>query len=930
MASSALPETLRSVTSTKIQEVRKQRDHFEASKKDIIREARPFKDDLERTRRLLVGSCRQAGITVVNDDSSDSDSESEPASDLARTRRNQQLFLRQAGKDPAFANEIVHRIHDELVEHLSLRSVQHEHAQFFSELVTEWLSSSTDVQTRPSKQNLMEESSFESVGRNEMHEQRAQWESIVFTDRETDDTAIGRYLHQLFNSDDEISKHFKNIETSTKAFCRTLRSTAELFSVDSLKVTITGLLRTDLLSDEKAAILKSFQNNPGVLQEVADVLNMRFASLESWKWTTIDGAIPIEQRRQLNGKYRVFMDEDVLDAILLHTIGIKWAVHFKSCLTEFFLSPAWRTAGGSIPKNDWDRRWYFLGEKSAPRYNSVEVQRKDQYGEEYFMSQLPTTESEGARVYNDDEGPFSNTPGVRDGISDDGLNSGTLKKGSVATKQGLLHLLITEALVSQHVRPGSSHAVIRSDFQWFGPSLPHNTIFAVLKFFGVGSTWLDFFRTFLQAPMRFEQDGPNGQYHVRQRGVPMSHALSDVFGEVILFAMDYAVNKATQTYLYRLHDDFWFWGTEEVCLRGWDAMSTFASVMGLEFNEEKTGSVVFDNRSVSRPINTQFLGSDQEMECESMAPQTLRLPKGDVRWGFLRLDANSVRFVIDQDMVDAHIKELQLQLSHCTSIFSYIQAYNAYLARFFSNNLGKPSFAFGRQHVDDMIDTFAKIQKALFPGGSVTDHLSSLAQERFGVKDIPDGVWYWPIQKGGLELHNPLVPLYCMRETMRQSPQTILSKCLEREEKSYLTAKAEFESEMKTHGRKTSYPSGLPTFGDQFMQKDEYLKYREQRSINLYNTYSHLLEVPAEFQVHGTNETTAWLDKLPSATRGQKSSSTGIVKAFDSMNAYWKWILAVYGSQIVEKYGSIQIVDAAQVPLGVVSVMKGGRVRWQG
>ncbi|OAP57909.1 hypothetical protein AYL99_08647 [Fonsecaea erecta] len=911
MASSALPETLRSVTSTKILEVRKQRDQYEASKNDIIREAKPVKDDLERTCKLLVGSCRQAGITVVNDESCDSDSETDPASDLARTRRNQQLFLRQAGKDPAFASEIVHRIHDELVEYLSLKSVQHEHAQFFSELVTEWLSSPTDISPRQSEHGSMEESSFESVGRKEMHEQRAQWESIVFSNSENDDTEIHRYLNQLFKSEKSISKSFKSIETSTRAFCNTLRCTAELFSANDLKMTITSLLRTDLLSDEKAAILKSFQNNAAVLQEVADVLNMRFTSLESWRWTTVSGAISIEQRRQLNGKYRVFMDEDVLDAILLHAIGMKWAVHFKSCLTGFFLSPAWRTAGVDMPKNDRDRRRYFLDEESALR-NCVEERRKDRYEQDYFMSQLPSTESEGARGYDSDD---DSTPG---------------RKSPVETKQGLLHLLITEALVSHHIRPGVPHAVIRSDFQWFGPSLPHGAIFAVLKFFGVDSGWLDFFQKFLQAPMRFVQDGPDGQYHVRQRGVPMSHALSDVFGEVILFVMDFAVNKATQTYLYRLHDDFWFWGTQDLCIRGWEAMNKFASIMGIEFNKEKTGSVVFDQGAVTRPTDHQISDSKHEVGHDRGSPQKAHLPKGDVRWGFLRLDAKSVRFVIDQGMVDEHIKELQLQLSHCTSIFSYIQAYNAYLARFFSNNFGKPSFAFGRGHLDDMIDTFAKIQKALFQGGSVTDYLSKLAQERFEVKDVPDGVWYWPVQMGGLELRNPLVPLYCMRETMLQTPQKILSKCLDLEEKSYLAAKSQFDSEMKNYGRKRSYPSGLPTFGDKFMSKEEYLRYREERSINLSNAYCHLLDIPAEFHVHATNEITAWLDKLPSAPRGQKLSSFGILKSFDSMNPYWKWMLAVYGSQIVEKYGSVQIVDAAQVPLGVVSVMKGGKVRWQG
>jgi hypothetical protein len=906
MASSALPETLRSVTSTKILELKKQRDQYEASKKQIIREVKPCTNDLERTRKLLEGSCRQAGLRVIKDDSSDEDADTTPSSDLARTRRNQQLFLRQAAKDPAFSSDLVAQIHDDLVEHLNLKSVQHEHAQFFSELVTEWLADSKNAETDRSSGGLVDDTSFESVGRKEMHEQRAQWESIVFSESNDDEAAIHNYLARLFNAPGTAQKHFEDIKTSTKDFCTSLRSTDELFDTDGLKTTIKGLLLTDLLSPEKASILRSFQNNSAVLQEVADVLNMRFASLETWTWSTVNGAISVEQRRQLNGKYRVFMDEDILDGLLLHAIGMKWAVHFRACLTQFFESPAWQSAGSGVSQSDKDRRRWFLGEGSGPSC-TVEVKRRELYAQDYFMSQLPITESEGTRGYDSDE------------------NSSSTRKSPVETKQGLLHLLITEALVAQHLRPRVPHAVIRSDFEWFGPSLSHSTIFAVLQFFGVDVTWLSFFREFLKAPLRFVQDGPKGQCQVRQRGVPMSHALSDVFGELTLFVMDFAVNKATQSYLYRLHDDFWFWGTEDLCARGWEAMTTFASVMGIKFNREKTGSIVIDH-GVTSQIDLPAPDISVDKDGESAPSRQAGLPKGDVRWGFLRLDATKIQFVIDQGMVDEHIKELRRQLSHCTSIFSYVQAYNAYLARFFSNNFGKPSYAFGRDHIDNMIDTFARIQTAVFHDKSVSDYLGEIAHQRFGVEDIPDGVWYWPVQMGGLELRNPMVALYCMRETMRLSPQKILSKCLEAEEKSYISAKARFDSDIRTYGKKKSWPLSSPGFGDKFMSQEEYLQYREERSVNLYNAYVRLLEIPTEFELHETKEITAWLNKLPDS----RSSSAGFRRKFVTMKPYWKWVLAVYGAQIVEKYGSVKIVDAAQVPLGVISVMKAGKIRWQG
>jgi len=409
----------------------------------------------------------------------------------------------------------------------------------------------------------------------------------------------------------------------------------------------------------------------------------------------------------------------------------------------------------------------------------------------------------------------------------------------------------------------------------------------------------------------------------------MSHALSDVFGEVILFVMDFAVNNATQSLLYRLHDDFWFWGTEDLCTRGWEAMSKFASVMGIKFNQDKTGAVALEPGHVAQRTYASSDEPDLDVNEKSESQET-RLPKGDVRWGFLRLDPSSVRFVIDQGMVDEHIAELQRQLSHCTSIFSYIQAYNAYLARFFGNNFAQPSFAFGREHIDDMIDTFSRIQRAIFPDGSVTEYLADVANERFGVKDIPDAFWYWPVPMGGLEVRNPMVPLYCMRETIRKTPQRILSQSLDLEESSYLDAKAQFERMSSGELRRGRVGAGIADFGERFMPLEEFSRYREERSVHLGNAYEKLLSIPGEFHIQETNEIRSWLEKIPPPARGLKSSSSGIHKRFDSMEPYWKWILAVYGAQVVAKYGNLQMVDAAQVPLGVVSAMKASKVRWQG
>jgi hypothetical protein len=189
------------------------------------------------------------------------------------------------------------------------------------------------------------------------------------------------------------------------------------------------------------------------------------------------------------------------------------------------------------------------------------------------MSQLPGSIDEGTRGYDHD-----------DDDDDDNENEASNGKNPLEIKHSLLHLLVTESIIHRTLR--GNFTAIRSDFKWFGPSLPHCTILAVMEFFGVENNWLKFFENFLKAPLRFIHDGPGADVQARKRGVPMSYFLSTCCGEVVLFCMDYAVNQeAGGAFLYRLHDDFWFWGEEEKCVNAWRAMSEFAKIMGLEFNE---------------------------------------------------------------------------------------------------------------------------------------------------------------------------------------------------------------------------------------------------------------------------------------------------------------------------------------------------------
>ena len=57
----------------------------------------------------------------------------------------------------------------------------------------------------------------------------------------------------------------------------------------------------------------------------------------------------------------------------------------------------------------------------------------------------------------------------------------------------------------------------------FGPSLPHDSILTVLRFFGMPELWVTFMEKWLKASLSFDHGAPP---KTRQRGVPIAHTLS--------------------------------------------------------------------------------------------------------------------------------------------------------------------------------------------------------------------------------------------------------------------------------------------------------------------------------------------------------------------------------------------------------------------
>ncbi|KAF2185356.1 hypothetical protein K469DRAFT_688141 [Zopfia rhizophila CBS 207.26] len=851
---SVFSETLQTITTTKLEELAKQRANFEGQYSALLIAVKAEQNPLKRLFLLVGGAKVCLGVkTAFRKNKVDGRlgrviSGGTSNARLETDLKNLDRFLEQARYDPSISPEVLQDWEKSILQYL------------------EDTSSDGDVEMAES---------FEEVPGARKLAARPEWEKVVFEPTDVNLANLEKYLHDLFLTNKDVSKAVKVVRGKVEQFEGTMASSGQ-FTRNTLHWVIRGLQSSDLLDNEKRAVLKDFLQNEIILSEIADVLNMRLSALERWTWGT---HVPLEQRRKLNGSYSIYMHEDLLQAIFLHYLGVQWSVFFKKALASFRKDKAaWKSIHATIPKIDRKRRAYYLGDED--RRPNLQAERRSTHRNTYFLHQHLDHESQQIEVeegeeeaefqdfvpsagaygdeWDDGAGPRKRSRHDRDSqpanreamlsrlngtqaaqqhdhhhqqqqqqqqqqqhVSRQGYGMATqnahvrhsLKrpqmmppvtpsqrrsnpyyygdsetdddrgyrhgpKQPMKAKQDLLHLLSTEIIVN--TRLYGELTCFRSVFESWNPLLPHTSVIAALEFFGVSKKWRAFFETFLQAPLKF-MDDESASPRLRRRGTPGSHTLSDVFGEVVLFCLDFSINQSTDgSLLYRLCDDFWFWSPEyEECVTAWGRVSDFAQAMGVTLNQAKTGTVRICRNVGGNP------GIDS------------RLPKGQIRWGFLCLDPSSGRFEIDQKMVDSHVEELRKQLQAPTS---------------------------------------AKQPTALAPAEGA----------------------------------------------------------------------------------------------DEFFSFEEYVKYREEfnggNKADLVALYRELLKRPREESIDASVEVKQALDQL----RTHTGSPGGIMANWSSMEAYWKWVAQMYGPEMVERFGGLSVVDPGLLPIGMVSLFRDRRVKWQG
>ncbi|KAM0259271.1 hypothetical protein ACHAPA_010838 [Fusarium lateritium] len=893
MASSflALSQTLGGITHTKISELGKQRTIYEGRKDKVLGQANEEKDRVARINLLL------EGVKNLNREAFKSP-----------TVKNIKHWLSQSKYDVSVPSEFMQSHEDLLRSYLEVPSRKLALGHLYARLITEWMTAS--VSGRPAS----EEESFKVLDRQKERLQQLcdKFERVVFEPLETDEVEIDLYLNELFRGekDEESAKSLGELRDTIAESCQEIFDVKAPFDSMTLKWCINGLLAEDLLSDEKQAILRDFLEKPVVLGEIADVLNMRFSNIESWDWDAGEHGIPVLPRQQLNGKYRIWMDEDVLQAILIHYIGIRCCVDLKAALIAFIASSKsiWKWHTGPEPSQDeMHRRRYYLT-RGATSNSNTDTERRGRYKSTFFMSQLPeSVETIGSGGYSDspEEQEKSKKPNI---------------------KQCLLQTLATEAIIHKSLK--DEVVLVQTDLEWFATGLSHSTIFAIMRFFGYTEDAISFFRKVLEAPLNVQSspDSPlSGSPRKRRRGVPMAHAPEKLLGELVLFVMDVVVNQQDGMLLYRLHDDLWLCGEPQHCKRAWAAMNKYAAILGLTFNMNKTGSV--------------YIAADTKKKDTDIASA---LPQGPVRVGHLSLDPNSGIWEIDREQVEQHMRQLKKQLNECKSVLEWVQTWNSCMGRFFSHTFGEPAHCFGVHHVDSILETYQLIQRFLFSDGEDSSqsshgsvgHVKSMIKDRFGA-DVPDAFIYLPERLGGLGLRNPFVPMLTIRESIaKESPASIIQKFFHKENERYKRYKKEFESLASVDARINaaindtwSGESVSPeTFKkllsseefESFFSKEEYTKHRELTSHALREAYLALQSVPFAISPEMDSDVSQTINQELCVSPNDKSSKVQEAR----------WALQMYRDGLRRDYGGLRLVDKEHLPLGVLTLLRSRAVTW--
>jgi hypothetical protein len=435
-----LSQTLHSITLTKIRELEKLTASYQSRKKTVLDKVSEHGLDQRGRIACLIEGLQKLHPSYLFD------------SDVSNISR----FNSLAEYDASLGPELLDSYEERLQSHLEIRSREQGLAALYSQLLTEWMEAKTNSDDEVENEDDSSDN-FEVIERQKQRLQELcdKFEEVCFTPQHTDKDLIIKTLTMLYeDAGKKGDADLKTFRSGIQLEGRGLVLNTTPFNKETLQWCIKSILDQTLLSEAKQKTLRDFQQNDIVLDEIADVLNMRWQDLENWEWFAGSNGIQVMPRRDLSGKYRIWQDEDVLQAILTQYIGVKWSVALKRTLrAQVQGATTWKEPKPTNSERLAAERWEYFTSFLKP--NSYQEELRSQWIDNFLCVALPMRETDYfGGTYNDDENKSE----------DIGMD-----KNSGNIKQRLFHRLASELFLTQKIH--GEVAVIQTDLQWVSSQL---------------------------------------------------------------------------------------------------------------------------------------------------------------------------------------------------------------------------------------------------------------------------------------------------------------------------------------------------------------------------------------------------------------------------------------------------------------------------
>ncbi|KAH8725111.1 hypothetical protein GQ44DRAFT_682121 [Phaeosphaeriaceae sp. PMI808] len=762
----------------------------------------------------------------------------------------------------------------------------------------------------------------------ELDEMLEKFEKETFAVEEVDVEAIDAYLSSLFVQPRD-KRGLEDIRIDLQTFAEDLLTDGVETDQEHLGWCILDLLKSDVVDKDKKKILEGYLQSPIALRELVAIMNMK--SVRDWDYKNASKGLSVTALQNAEGQHYIAVEENVVDLLFLHTVGMGWAEKLKSCLsTAVQIHGSFTTKGLSI--EEINKREYFLGRRPAkpratactmchpsyppapmppppmmgmppppppmavplkpgkskrkistawppppppPMPNTMAATRKSNYINDFFMSRLPVMSGCAPKIEQPTE-----------------VQARLMKTLAVEAK-------LCEAF-NGSVHTGSVY------FKSLASSLPHQTILVVLKFLGIPEFFLEFFERFLSAKLNIGPAvrGAPDRVLPRSRGVQDGHALELFFTEAVMFFLELSVHQKTGSYLYRLKDACYFVGSYEQNRMCGAQVAEFADTLGLEVDFAKAHVI-----------------------------------------GFLTISSDNV--TIDDYKIGTYARRVKKQLDTCTTVLDWVRVWNSTAGTYAAHLFGPLAEVFGKAHLDAVKKAYSRIFGIIFDGGNLTSHVKALLSTHVKrlISDPPflvESLIYLPQAYGGLGVKNPFVTLNLAR-SLCENPDAQIKSYLDDEERYYKRAAENYallpsdaytrKLEIIFENDNARIESSLGASRDLtiFMTKEELTVHRERAAYPclpsppfpapfvpttlpmLTSLYATLLREPID-DIPGSGKVRDDVERL---------EDTGDMKPWKKLTGEDKWVLQLYGDECFERYGGLEIWCSENVPQEVMKAVRG-------